>query len=156
MLPTTRARKSRRRRLLAALLAAAAVTTAGVITAPSADAATSLGQRAVTEAAKHYQAPYKYGASGPTRFDCSGFTMYVFGKLGRSLPHSSGSQYNSVHHISRAQLTPGDLVFTLRSGTIKHVGIYAGSNQMWAATQTGDVVRKQSLSGRTLVFGRVG
>ena len=74
-----------------------------------------------------------------------------------ALPHSSASQYNAsgVRHVSRSQLAPGDLVFTIRDGRIGHVGIYAGSNQMWAATQSGDVVRKQSLSGRRLVFGRV-
>jgi cell wall-associated NlpC family hydrolase len=52
-------------------------------------------------------------------------------------------------------LAAGDLVFTIRDGGIGHVGIYAGNNEMWAATQTGDVVRKQSLSNRRLVFGRV-
>lgn len=125
--------------------------------ATPAAAAPTLGQRAVAEAQRHYNKPYKYGASGPTRFDCSGFTMYVFSRLGRSLPHSSASQYNArgVRHITRSQLVIGDLVFTVRSGRIGHVGIYAGNNQMWASTQTGDVVRKQSLSGRTLKFGRV-
>jgi len=128
-----------------------------VVVARPADAAPTLGQRAVAEASRHYNAPYRYGAAGPSRFDCSGFTMYVFGRLGRSLPHSSASQYNArgVRHISRAQIALGDLVFTIRDGRIRHVGIFAGNNQMWAATQTGDVVRKQSLSGRTLVFGRV-
>jgi cell wall-associated NlpC family hydrolase len=130
---------------------------AAVATAAPADAATTLGQRAVSEAGRHYRAPYQYGAAGPARFDCSGLTSYVFKRLGRTLPHSSASQYNAtgVRHISRSQLALGDLVFTIRSGQIRHVGIYAGNNQMWAATQTGDVVRKQSLSGRTLVFGRV-
>jgi cell wall-associated NlpC family hydrolase len=147
------------RRRFAALTATLALGSplAAVATAAPAEAATTLGQRAVTEASHHYKAPYQYGSAGPSRFDCSGLTMYVFQRLGRSLPHSSASQYNAagVRHVSRAQLAVGDLVFTLRNGRIGHVGIYAGSNQMWAATQTGDVVRKQSLSGRTLVFGRV-
>jgi cell wall-associated NlpC family hydrolase len=125
---------------------------------PAHAAGTTLGQRALAEAQKHYGQPYKYGAAGPTRFDCSGFTMYVFSRLGRSLPHSSAAQYNAkgVRHIDRKDVRPGDLVFTIRSGSIRHVAIYAGSNAMWAATETGDVVRKQPLSGRTLVFGRVG
>lgn len=146
------------RRQLAVLLTGLAILAAPIATATPAEAATSLGQRAVSEAARHYGAPYKYGAVGPSRFDCSGFTRYVFGRLGRSLPHSSSAQYNAagVHHISRSQVRPGDLVFTIRSGSIRHVAIYAGNNTMWAATETGDVVRKQSLSGRTLVFARVG
>jgi cell wall-associated NlpC family hydrolase len=125
--------------------------------AQAAQPAPTLGQRAVTEASHHAKAPYQYAASGPTTFDCSGLTAYVFKRLGRSLPHSSASQYNAagVRHVSRAQLALGDLVFTIRDGKIRHVGIYAGNNAMWAATQTGDVVRTQSLSNRQLVFGRV-
>jgi cell wall-associated NlpC family hydrolase len=144
-----------RSRLLATVLTAAALLS-GLATANPAEA-TTLGQRAVSEAAHHYGQHYQYGSAGPTRFDCSGLTVYVFKRLGRTLPHSSAAQYNArgVQHISRSQLRPGDLVFTIRSGSIRHVGIYAGSNAMWAATQTGDVVRKQSLSNRTLVFGRV-
>lgn len=141
---------------LAAAVALLSPVTA-MLTAGPADAATSLGNRAVAEAARHYKAPYSYGAAGPSKFDCSGLTMYVFKRLGRTLPHSSAAQYNAsgVRHVSRAQLTPGDLVFTIRDGKIRHVGIFAGNNEMWAATQSGDVVRKQSLSGRQLVFGRV-
>lgn len=129
----------------------------GTVATPAQAATPTLGQRAVTEASHHYKQPYKYGAAGPTRFDCSGLVMYVFGRLGRSLPHSSAAQYNAkgVRHVSRSQLTIGDLVFTVRSGKIRHVGIYAGNNVMWAATESGDVVRTQSLSGRTLLFGRV-
>jgi len=129
---------------------------AGVVTASPAEA-TTLGQRAVTEASRHYGQAYRYGAAGPTRFDCSGLTTYVFQRLGCSLPHNAALQYSArgVRHVSRASLQVGDLVFTIRSGGIRHMGIYAGAGQMWAATQTGDVVRKQSLAGRTLVFGRV-
>jgi len=129
---------------------------AGVVTASPAEA-TTLGQRAVTEASHHYGQAYRYGAAGPTRFDCSGLTTYIFQRLGRPLPHNAAAQYSArgVRHLSRASLQVGDLVFTIRSGGIRHVGIYAGAGQMWAATQTGDVVRKQSLAGRTLVFGRV-
>ena len=155
MLTTVRTRTSRT--VATAVLAATAALGSTVVTAAPAEA-TTLGTRAVQEAAKHYRQPYKYGAAGPDRFDCSGFTMYVFSRLGKSLPHSSRAQYTApgVHHVSRASLQPGDLVFTFRDGTIKHVGIYAGGNEMWAATQTGDVVRKQSMANRVLRYGRVG
>jgi cell wall-associated NlpC family hydrolase len=148
---------SRQRLLVLGLAVALSAPVGAVVTAAPATASTSLGQRAVSEAARHYKAPYSYGSAGPSKFDCSGLTLYVFSRLGRSLPHSSSAQYNApgVRHVSRSQLVAGDLVFTIRNGKIGHVGIYAGDNQMWAATQTGDVVRKQSLAGRTLVFGRV-
>jgi cell wall-associated NlpC family hydrolase len=83
--------------------------------------------------------------------------MFVFQRLGRSLLHNSEPQDDAagVRHVSREQLAPGDLVFTIRDGRIGPLGINAGSKVMWAATQSGDVVRQQSLSGRELVFGRV-
>ncbi len=139
-----------------AAVAALAIAMLGTVTVAPAEAAT-LGQRAAAEAARHQGKAYQWGAVGPTRFDCSGFTLYVFKRLGRSLPHSSAAQYNApgVRHVSRASLAVGDLVFTIRTGRIRHVGIYAGSNMMWASTQSGDVVRKQSLNNRQLVFGRV-
>ncbi len=155
-MPTSCSVATLSKRLGATVLLAAALT-GGAATAPAQAATPTLGQRAVAEAARHANAPYQWAAAGPTRFDCSGLTMYVFNRLGRSLPHMASAQYTArgVQHISRAQLSAGDLVFTIRGGSIRHVGIYAGRNQMWAATQTGDVVRKQSLAGRTLVFGRV-
>jgi cell wall-associated NlpC family hydrolase len=115
----------------------------------------TLGQRAVQEASRHRGAPYQYGAAGPTRFDCSGFTMYVFGRLGRSLPHNAAAQYSRVRHLTHSQMRVGDLLFFTSGGGISHVGIYAGSGRMWAATHTGDVVRLQSVYTPSYYVGRV-
>lgn len=73
---------------------------------------------------------YIAGRSGPTSFDCSGLTRYVFAKvLGTSLPHYSRSQYGRVKRISLAKAKPGDLVFYFRRGA-HHVGIYVGNGRM--------------------------
>ena len=53
---------------------------------------TSLGQRIVDFAMKYKGYPYVYGAAGPSSFDCSGFTQYVYKQFGYSLPHSATSQ----------------------------------------------------------------
>ena len=119
-------------------------------------ASSSLGDRAVAEAKRHHGAPYSYGAAGPSRFDCSGLTMYVFSRLGKSLPHSSSQQARVTKAISASAKKPGDLIFTFHGSTIGHVGIYAGGSQMWAAVQSGDVVRLQSFAGRAYRVGRVG
>jgi cell wall-associated NlpC family hydrolase len=116
----------------------------------------SLAMRVLAEARRHQGAPYSYGAAGPYRFDCSGFTMYVFGRFGIHLPHSSSAQAGVARRIPDDQKRPGDLIFTYRGGTIGHVGIYAGGTQMWAAVQTGDVVRLEDLAGRAYQVGRVG
>ncbi|MBC7265782.1 MAG: C40 family peptidase [Coriobacteriia bacterium] len=88
--------------------------------------------------------PYRWGASGPDAFDCSGFTMWVYAQVGVSLPHSSRAQYDCGERVSRANLRPGDLVFFGRS-RIHHVGIYIGGNRYIHAPHTGDVVRISSL-----------
>jgi cell wall-associated NlpC family hydrolase len=72
---------------------------------------------------------YSWGASGPSRFDCSGLTMYSWGKAGVSLSHSSSAQYGEGRHVSRANLMPGDLVF-FGSPNIHHVGMYIGNGKM--------------------------
>ena len=116
----------------------------------------TLGQKAVAEAKRHRGQPYQYGAAGPTRFDCSGFTRYVYSRLGRSLPHNSGAQHDATKRVANGAKRPGDLIFTYRSGRITHVGLYAGGTDMWSPVQTGDHVRLQSFSGRTYTVGRVG
>jgi cell wall-associated NlpC family hydrolase len=97
-------------------------------------------------------APYRWAASGPDSFDCSGFTMWVYRQVGVSLPHSSRAQINCGQRVSRANLAPGDLVFFGRS-TIHHVGIYVGNDKYVHAPSTGDVVKVSSLSGRSDYVG---
>lgn len=142
---------------LLSLVLAVVAPLAVVSTATPASAATaSLGQRADTEARRHIGKPYSWGAAGPNRFDCSGFTMYVFARLGKRLPHNSRAQYDAVRHVSRSDKRIGDLIFSKRNGRIGHVGIYAGGSDLWSPVQTGDRVRKQSFAGRDYVVGRVG
>ncbi|MGB9377423.1 MAG: NlpC/P60 family protein [Mycobacteriales bacterium] len=83
--------------------------------------------------------PYSWGAAGPNSFDCSGLTMFAWGKAGVSLPHSSRMQYSYGHKVARADLQPGDLVFA--GSPIHHVGMYVGNGKMIHAPQQGDVVR---------------
>jgi cell wall-associated NlpC family hydrolase len=94
---------------------------------------------AVAEAYRQLGKPYRWGATGPDSFDCSGLTMWVWAKAGVSLPHHSGSQYNQGTHVSQSELRPGDLVFF--GSPIHHVGIYVGNGNMINAPETGDVVK---------------
>ena len=158
MLMSTLARtRHRRRRLLAAVLLTAALTPVGVLAAAPADAAT-LGQQAVSEASRHRGQPYVYGAVGPNRFDCSGFTLYVYGRLGKRLPHNSAQQYSSsaVWHVSKSSKAVGDLLFMKNSsGRITHVGIYTGSDRWWVATSSGSDVKLQTLYSSNYVVARL-
>jgi cell wall-associated NlpC family hydrolase len=117
--------------------------------------ARSLGQSAIRLAAEHRGDPYSYGSAGPHRFDCSGFTMFIYAKLNRSLPHNSAAQYGRVRHISRSHKRVGDLLFFYEGGGIHHVGIYAGHGMMWHAPRTGENVHKASIYSRSYYVGRV-
>jgi cell wall-associated NlpC family hydrolase len=83
---------------------------------------------------------YSWGADGPTSFDCSGLTMYAWGKAGVSLPHSSASQFSEGRRVSRANLMPGDLVF-FGDPSIHHVGMYIGNGRMVHAPRPGKPVQ---------------
>ncbi|MBN1192452.1 MAG: C40 family peptidase [Coriobacteriia bacterium] len=97
-------------------------------------------------------APYRWAASGPDAFDCSGFTMWCYAQIGVSLPHSSAAQISEGQRVSRENLEPGDLVFFGRSG-IHHVGIYIGGGNFVHAPNTGDVVKVTSLDSRSDYVG---
>ena len=48
--------------------------------------------------------PYRYAATGPDYFDCSGLTMYAWGKAGVSMSHFAASQYSEFPHVPISQL----------------------------------------------------
>ena len=90
---------------------------------------------------------YKWGSAGPSSFDCSGFTSYIYKDgAGISLPRTSVSQSKVGIKISRNQLKSGDLVFFNTSGKgISHVGMYIGDSKfIHASTSKG--VRIDSLN----------
>ncbi len=100
--------------------------------------------------------PYVWGAAGPSRFDCSGFTMYVLARAaGRHLPHSAAGQYAVSRHEAKSAVRPGDLVFFLHGGHVYHVGIYAGHGLMWHAPHPGDHVRLAPVYSSSWAAGRV-
>lgn len=67
--------------------------------------------------------PYRLGASGPDRFDCSGFTSYVFREFGYILPHNSVMQSQQSRAVeSFSDLRKGDLVFFGARGNIRSIG----------------------------------
>jgi cell wall-associated NlpC family hydrolase len=119
-------------------------------------AAITLGQRVIRVASTYKGRPYQWGATGPSRFDCSGFTRFIYAKFGISLPHSSAGQYSVVRHVANRDKRIGDLVFFHSgSGHVYHVGIYAGGDVIWAATHTGDFVRLEGMWNASYYVGRV-
>ena len=117
---------------------------------------TKSAAKVLAEAKKHVGALYKYGAAGPKRFDCSGFTMYVFKKsIGRKLPHKANSQQKYGKAVSKANKKAGDLI-VFRSGSYGyHVGIYAGAGKMYDSPHSGARVSKRKLFGSNYVVRRL-
>ncbi|MDT0015895.1 invasion associated endopeptidase [Listeria swaminathanii] len=112
----------------------------------------------LAEAQKHLGKAYSWGGNGPTTFDCSGYTKYVFAKAGISLPRTSGAQYSSTTRISESQAKPGDLVFFDYGSGISHVGIYVGNGQMINAQDNGvkyDNIHGSGWGKYLVGFGRV-
>ncbi|AWW40868.1 MULTISPECIES: C40 family peptidase [Streptomyces] len=118
-------------------------------------AAASPSFKALQIAASKQGSPYKWGATGPRRFDCSGLTLYSFKKAGKKLPRTAAQQYNKTRHISAKNRRAGDLVFFHSGSSVYHVGIYAGKGKIWHAPKTGDVVRLQKIWTRSVWYGRV-
>lgn len=116
----------------------------------------ALGRSVLAEAARQRGKPYRWGAAGPHAFDCSGYTAYVFRRVGRRLPHTSRGQYATVAHLPRAAKSPGDLIFNYDArGRIYHVGIYAGAGRIWHAPGRGDSVRQSGMWSARYWVGRV-
>nr|AAO83984.1 invasion associated protein p60 [Listeria monocytogenes] len=112
----------------------------------------------IAEAQKHLGKAYSWGGNGPTTFDCSGYTKYVFAKAGISLPRTSGAQYASTTRISESQAKPGDLVFFDYGSGISHAGIYVGNGQMINAQDNGvkyDNIHGSGWGKYLVGFGRV-
>jgi cell wall-associated NlpC family hydrolase len=105
----------------------------------------TLGERAARIARRYLGVPYVYGGASPGGFDCSGLVMYVYSKIGVSLPHHAASQYGLGRPVRYSALKPGDLVFFSGLG---HVGMFVGKGRFIDAPQSGDVVRIRPLAER--------
>ena len=107
---------------------------APVLPQPAAADAAAAGTRAAAldHAMSKIGSPYRYGATGPNAFDCSGLISWAYKKVGVSLPRTSRAMSKVGTPVSRDQLQPGDLVFFYKP--VSHVGIYIGNNKILHAS----------------------
>ncbi|MDD3184443.1 MAG: C40 family peptidase [Anaerostipes sp.] len=97
-------------------------------------AATTKGQKVTTYAKKFVGNKYRYGGTSLTKgVDCSGFTMKVYKKFGKKLPHSSSAQRKVGTKVKGGikNAKAGDLI--CYSG---HVAIYLGNNKIVHASNS--------------------
>lgn len=101
--------------------------------------------QAVVDFAKQFVGivPYGSGNSPTTSFSCDGFTQFVFGNFGISLPRIADSQARVAVAISAADAQPGDLLWWPG----QHVGIYAGGGMMVDSPTWGRYVEYHGIWG---------
>lgn len=110
------------------------------------------GGNAIVGLAMQYQGyPYVYGAAGPSSFDCSGFTSYIYSQMGVTLGRTTYDQVNngipvSFSYKNYSNMVPGDLVLFATGAGIGHVGIYIGGGQFIHAANEGVGVVVDSLN----------
>lgn len=119
------------------------------------EAKSPITERLVETAAAQEGEPYSYGADGPDSFDCSGLTQYVHDQNGIELPRTSQDQRDALDEVPQSEIKPGDLVFLHdESGSVYHVALYAGDNQVWTAPEEGETVELRELWTGDYTVGR--
>ena len=102
---------------------------------PAAAASPTEAQQIITIAEQHLGAPWRFGATGPRAFDCSGLVIFAFRQAGDQAAVANGryrsavalyNWYRSRGLASRSNPMPGDLVVW---GGGSHIGIYIGGGK---------------------------
>jgi cell wall-associated NlpC family hydrolase len=113
----------------AANTASPAVAAASVAT-ETGKAGESIKDRLLRVARRMLEVPYRFGGTTLWGLDCSGFVQKTFAFLDLELPRTAREQFREGLKVSKADLSPGDLVFFRTYAKFpSHVGIYLGDNR---------------------------
>jgi len=93
--------------------------------------------RAIAFALAQVGKPYRWGATGPDAYDCSGLIYAAYSSAGVSVPRVTYSQIVGGQAVSPRDIAPGDLLFPEPG----HVWMYLGNGKCVEAPHTGDVVK---------------
>ncbi|MBB5321429.1 C40 family peptidase [Marinobacter oulmenensis] len=87
-------------------------------------------------------APYQYGGTSASGFDCSGFILTAYREgLGQHLPRTTSQMLARGSVVRPGDIQPGDVVFFRIAGKEQHAGIYMGNNRfIHASTSAGVTV----------------
>jgi cell wall-associated NlpC family hydrolase len=101
--------------------------------------------RAVAFALRQRGKQYRWGAEGPTAFDCSGLTWAAWRAAGVAIPRTAAGQLTGLPRV-RGSLQPGDLViYPSRGPSGRHVAMVVGPGRMVEALGRGIPVRSTSI-----------
>ena len=143
-------------RALVSVALAATLLLSSAPAAPAAAADPSEANQVIAIARAQVGDPWRYGASGPSAFDCSGLVLYAF-RMAGDLSLIGNGNYRSASALyqyfrdrgrtSRTIATPGDLVVW---GNGSHVGIYIGGGKAISTLTSG--VRIHAVNAVTAPF----
>jgi cell wall-associated NlpC family hydrolase len=124
-------------------LAGAILFSAAPSTPASAATITTEGQQIVQIARTKVGDPWRYGATGPSAFDCSGLVIYAYRKAGDGYAIRNGTLrsarslylfFKARGKTSRTNPKVGDLVVW---GSGSHIGIYIGGGKAISTLRSG-------------------
>lgn len=110
---------------------------------PAAASVTTEGQQIAAIARAQVGDPWRYGATGPSAFDCSGLVIYSYKKAGDGNVIRAGTlrsarsiylYFKSRGKASRSNPKVGDLVIW---GYGTHIGIYVGNGKAVSTLRNG-------------------
>ncbi len=125
-------------------------------TTPVAAAITTEAQQIVRIAKNQVSDPWRYGATGPSAFDCSGLVIYAYKKAGDGQAIKAGTlrsaramylDFKARGKTSRHNPRKGDLVVW---GGGSHIGIYIGRGKAVSTLRNG--VRVHGVFAVTATF----
>lgn len=101
--------------------------------------------------------PYLWGATGPSRFDCSGLVVYSWSEAGFPLRvRTSEEMYAVSDQIAPGSEQPGDLLFgDFAAGGPGHVMVVISQGTAIEAPHTGDVVKIVPYDAGSWTIGRL-
>lgn len=105
------------------------------------DGGSNRGAKALAFARTQLGKPYRFGATGPDAYDCSGLTGAAWRAAGVNLSRTAATQFHDGRAVSKSELQPGDLVFFYSSTSPSHVALYAGNGIVLHAPRPGTSVR---------------
>jgi cell wall-associated NlpC family hydrolase len=103
--------------------------------------------KAVAFAYNQLGCPYVFGGTGPpcsAGYDCSRLTQQAWAAAGIAIPRTSFDQWNSLPHVSLANIQPGDILVFNGEG---HVALYVGNGMLIDALHTGVPVEHVPFAG---------
>jgi hypothetical protein len=134
------------RAFIPALLAGVVLIGLAPATPAAAATPTTEAQQIIQIAKTKVGDPWRYGATGPSAFDCSGLVIYAFKAAGDGAAIGNGN-YRSARSLydwfrsrglaSRTNPKPGDLVVW---GSGSHIGIYIGNGLAISTLSSGVAV----------------